>query len=454
MEVCNSTSWSQMEPQLDRVTGMMGNMEVLVTDGGPPYSSNEFAKYMKRRGIRHHTCTPESPQSNGFVEIFQKVLVKIVHTATVEKQDPKKAVDRYLMAYRAAPHKTTGKSPYEMLFGRKMKTQLPQMITSKDNDIVRQARKKHNDEKIEQKEKFDKRKKVKTKEVNKGDDIMIQQQKTTVKTPWDPKPYKVVKTSGSKVTAMRGEEVKERSKSNIKVVKQRPADMIIKNTGDEKKHNDDDDFDLDVSWGKIMAMGEANEQEEQVRQEEEDEDQEDADLPAQDEDEEDADLPALPSSASEEENEEEEREEEGRQPQRARADEADSLLDSLHGGSYWTVAEGGRARRRTTRLQEEQERAPDYWEHNLAKEMSEGERGPRHLTPESSPRQGELTHEELEELPGQERQELQVCREMLDLEKTPMENLFCLYALHPPLTGEDEPERPEAASFKTLDKTQ
>ena len=60
----------------------------------------------------------------------------------------------------------------------------------------------------------------------------------------DPRPYKVVKTSGSKVTAMRGKDVKERSKSNIKVVKQRPSNMIIKNNGDHKKHDDDDDFDL------------------------------------------------------------------------------------------------------------------------------------------------------------------------------------------------------------------
>ena len=95
-----------------------------------------------------------------------------------------------------------------------------------------------------------------------------------------------------------------------------------------------------------MAMGEANEQEEPVRQEEEAEDKEEA------EDEEEADRPVLPSSALGEEIEEEEEEGEGRQAQRAQADEADSLLDSLQGGSYWTVAEGGRARRRTARLQE------------------------------------------------------------------------------------------------------
>ena len=33
VEVCNSTSWGKMEPQLDRVTGLLGNMDVLVTDG-------------------------------------------------------------------------------------------------------------------------------------------------------------------------------------------------------------------------------------------------------------------------------------------------------------------------------------------------------------------------------------------------------------------------------------
>ena len=49
--------------------------------------------------------------ANGFVEVFQKVLAKMVHTAIAEKKDPRRVIDRYLMAYRAAPHKTTGLSP-------------------------------------------------------------------------------------------------------------------------------------------------------------------------------------------------------------------------------------------------------------------------------------------------------------------------------------------------------
>ena len=89
------------------MTGLLGNMDVLVTDGGPPYSSNDFKRYMEKKGIKHHLCAPENPMANGFVEVFQKVLAKMVHTAIAEKKDPRRVIDRYLMAYRAAPHKTT-----------------------------------------------------------------------------------------------------------------------------------------------------------------------------------------------------------------------------------------------------------------------------------------------------------------------------------------------------------
>ena len=65
-----------------------------------------------------------------------------MHTATVEKTDPKKAVTEWLMSYRAAPHKTTGQSPNEMLFCRKMKTGLPQMSIKENTQMVEEASKK------------------------------------------------------------------------------------------------------------------------------------------------------------------------------------------------------------------------------------------------------------------------------------------------------------------------
>ena len=46
-----------------------------------------------------------------------KVLVKLLHTAMVEKTNPKRTVQRYLMAYHATPHRMTGKSLAELMFG-------------------------------------------------------------------------------------------------------------------------------------------------------------------------------------------------------------------------------------------------------------------------------------------------------------------------------------------------
>ena len=64
--------------------GLFGNVEQVITDGGPPYDSREFRRMARRMGFKHHITTPENPQANGFVEVFQKVLVKMVHTAVVD----------------------------------------------------------------------------------------------------------------------------------------------------------------------------------------------------------------------------------------------------------------------------------------------------------------------------------------------------------------------------------
>ena len=65
---------------LENPMGLLGNVEIMTSDGGPPYDSREFKRFAKRMGFKHHICTPENPQANGFVEVFQKVLIKMIHT--------------------------------------------------------------------------------------------------------------------------------------------------------------------------------------------------------------------------------------------------------------------------------------------------------------------------------------------------------------------------------------
>ena len=83
-----------------------------------------------------------------------------------------------------ATHNTTGLSPYEMMFGRKMKTKLPQNLErKKGSDGEEEAKARHDHKKSQQKEALDRRQKAKEKKLNKGDEVLIQQKKSSVKSP-------------------------------------------------------------------------------------------------------------------------------------------------------------------------------------------------------------------------------------------------------------------------------
>ena len=274
VDVCTSTSWEVMEPMIENTLGLFGNVEKLTTDGGPPYDSRNFRHFAKKMGFYHHLCTPENPQANGFVEVFQKVLVKMVHTATVEGKDPKKVVQRYLAAYRAAPHKTTGKSPFEMMFNRKMMTKLPQLPSKVNKELDREVRQKHDMEKEKQKKYADVRRKAKEKVVKSGDKVLVQQKKSSVRTPWDPAPYEVTEVKGSRVRVQRGDLRYDRAKNNIKVLKERPEKLQIKVKKNIKEVEELEELDLDVNLEKIRVLsaappgrGAGEEEEQQVRPE-------------------------------------------------------------------------------------------------------------------------------------------------------------------------------------------
>ena len=234
---------------LENAMGLLGNGEMLTSDSGPPYDSREFKRFAKRMGFKHRICTPENPQANGFVEVFQKVLIKMIHRAVAEKKDPRKVIHGYLASYRAAPHKTTGKSPYEMMFNRKMVTKLPQVKKKLDKEV----RSKHNAKKEKQKNYSDDKRKAKEKRIVPGDKILVQQKKTSTRTPWDPAPYTVVDVQGSKVKGQRGEEVKFRAKNRVKVLKERPEHLKVKKLVRGERRQEEE-LDLDVDLEKIRVL--------------------------------------------------------------------------------------------------------------------------------------------------------------------------------------------------------
>ncbi len=114
-----------------------GLPEQIVSDNGPTFASKEFQDYCKSRGIKSILVPPYSPSSNGQAErgvrSFKEGLKKALGEGGGGKSNIKAKLINYLLRYRATPHATTGKSPAELLFGRKIRTKLDLVHPRKDH---------------------------------------------------------------------------------------------------------------------------------------------------------------------------------------------------------------------------------------------------------------------------------------------------------------------------------
>ena len=90
VDILPSTSFAKFRPKLDQMFCRHGIPEPMTADNGPPYPSEDMRKYAEEHGFKMSLTTPENPQSNGFAEIFARVLCKLLHTASAEGKDPLK----------------------------------------------------------------------------------------------------------------------------------------------------------------------------------------------------------------------------------------------------------------------------------------------------------------------------------------------------------------------------
>ena len=101
----------------------MGLPDQMVSDNGPQFTSETFRKFTTANGIKHVTGAPYHPSTNGqaerLVQSFKKGVKADKSSRTLQHK-----LDRFLLAYRSAPHATTELSPAQLLLGRNVKTRL------------------------------------------------------------------------------------------------------------------------------------------------------------------------------------------------------------------------------------------------------------------------------------------------------------------------------------------
>ena len=246
-----STSFEKLKPALERSWSLLGIPDQVTHDNGPPYNSSKWRSYAMEKGFELNPCTPEHPKSNSIVERFMGVLAKTVHAAVALGKDPQTEVQRRLMNYRNTPHPSTGKSPSELIMNRKLKTKIPARLALSDSQVHQEAKLKDKSTRLDRKAGYDKKHRVKEQQIQPGDKVLIKQQKTTVKPPFDPKPYCVTEVKGTQVTAVRGRQKKVRNKEKVKVLKDRPkylqGEVVGLGTDNMEEEEDDEDMYINLN---------------------------------------------------------------------------------------------------------------------------------------------------------------------------------------------------------------
>lgn len=197
--IMKSTTAEKTVEMLKIVFARHGLPLTIKTDNGPQFISQVFADYMTNIGAKHLKVTPRWPQANGEVERQNQSLLKRMKIAQAEGKDWKQEILSYLMAYRATPHPSTGRSPAELLFGRKIKTKLPQINAAEFDDQDVQDR--DAERKGASKLYADGKRHAGESDIVPGDTVLLRREQTgKLDTPFIPEPFQVMEKTGSQVT--------------------------------------------------------------------------------------------------------------------------------------------------------------------------------------------------------------------------------------------------------------
>lgn len=109
-----------------------GTPELIISDNGPQYASEEFKEFSQLWSFRHSTSSPHYPQSNGLAERTVQTVKNLLQKCKESNADPHLA----MLCLRSTPISNDLPSPAEMLNNRGYQSNLPGVPTP-ETDIGR-----------------------------------------------------------------------------------------------------------------------------------------------------------------------------------------------------------------------------------------------------------------------------------------------------------------------------
>ena len=133
IQVTNSATSTATIELMRKSFASLGIPETVVSDNATTFTSEEFAGFLKRNGIRHIRSPPYHPASNGLVERAVQTFKEGMKRLKLGSLNTR--LSRFLLRYRITPHSSTGSSPSELLWGRKLRSQLDLLLPDTDRKM-------------------------------------------------------------------------------------------------------------------------------------------------------------------------------------------------------------------------------------------------------------------------------------------------------------------------------
>lgn len=196
-DILTSTTTDKVIDSMETIFSRHGQPVTCRSDNGPQFKSEQFKLFCEENGITHVKTTPKYAQANGEVERQNASLMKRIRIAQSDGLDWKKELRKYVTVYRGITHTTTGKSPAELLFNRKIRGKLPELIeTHTDQEVCDRD----SEQKAKSKVYADTTRGARHSEVSVGDTVLVRQDKTDkLTTTFNATPHKIISKTGNKV---------------------------------------------------------------------------------------------------------------------------------------------------------------------------------------------------------------------------------------------------------------
>lgn len=116
--------------QLKSIFSRHGIPETIISDNGPQFISLEFKNFSTQWEFKHITSSARYSQSNGMAERHIQTVKNMLYKAKADNKDPYLS----LLELRNTPLELDGKSPSELLMGRKLRGILPISLNSDNSE--------------------------------------------------------------------------------------------------------------------------------------------------------------------------------------------------------------------------------------------------------------------------------------------------------------------------------